>query len=252
MKIKLKYIIIITIFSAILVGCSSQNSITSKKEKEEIIEQDKITLKLQQFELNLEPDEEDLEYENSLIVKNESINISGIKFENIDNGMLNEYQDKYSKVINYIKNIYPNFDVSKWNIMVNMYDINDGFGMIRFNYQIKDVIDTNKSILLTVNNNIINKISFINMDFETDEEKLIELVNEFKDNTIQEKKEFASNEEFLKDETTYTYQYNTEKLIYTYQLYFYQQYGDNPENKVVNNEYGTEYIINEKKSQSEL
>ena len=187
MKIKLKYIIIITIFSAILVGCSSQNSITSKKEKEEIIEQDKITLKLQQFELNLEPDEEDLEYENSLIVKNESINISGIKFENIDNGMLNEYQDKYSKVINYIKNIYPNFDVSKWNIMVNMYDINDGFGMIRFNYQIKDVIDTNKSILLTVNN-IINKISFINMDFETDEEKLIELVNEFKDNTIQEKK----------------------------------------------------------------
>ena len=95
--------------------------------------------------------------------------------------------------------------------------------------------------------NVINRVSFINMDFEVDEEKLVKLVNDFKNSTIQEKKEFASNEEFLKDDITYSYRYNTDELRYTYQLFFYVQHGDDPENKVVNNEYGTEYVINKNK-----
>ena len=128
--------------------------------------------------------------------------------------------------------------------MVNMFSVNDGNGIIKFNYQIKDVIDTNKSILMNINNNVITKISFINMDFIADEEELIELINDFKNKTIQEKKEFNENEEFLKEDITYTYHYNTDELIYTYQLYFYQQHG---EDKVINNEYGTEYLINQKK-----
>ena len=204
----------------------------------------KITLKLQHFDFSLEKNEENEKYENSMVIKSENINITGIKFENIDKGMLNEYQEKYLKVIEYIQKKYPEFDPNKWNIIVNMFAANDGNGIIKFNYQIKDMIDTNKSILLTVSNNVINRISFINMNFETDEDRLIELVNSFKESTIQEKKEFASNEEFLKDEITYSYRYNTDELVYTYQLYFYQQYGDEKEDRVINNEYGTEYIIN--------
>ena len=212
----------------------------------------KITLKLQHFDLSLEKTEDDIEYEKTMVIKNESMNISGIKFENIDKGMLSVYQDKYRKVIEYIKKKYPSFDATKWNIMVNMFAVDDGNGIIKFNYQIKDIIDTNKSIVFTINNNIINKVSFINMDFETNEEELIKLVNNFKNKTIQEKKEFLENEEFLSEDITYSYRYNTDELIYTYQLYFYQQYGDNPEDRVINNEYGTEYIINKKLLQLEL
>ena len=84
------------------------------------------------------------------------------------------------------------------------------------------------------------------------EEELVKLVNDFKNNTIQEKKEFAENEEFLCEDVTYSYRYNTNELIYTYQLYFYQQYGDDSEDRVINNEYGTEYVINKKQSQSEI
>ena len=91
--------------------------------------------------------------------------MSGIKYENVDKGMLNEYQDKYKKIIEYIKKKYSSFDTTKWNIMVNMFSVNDGNGMIKLNYQIKDIIDTNKSIIFTINNNVINKVSFINMDF---------------------------------------------------------------------------------------
>ena len=213
------------------------NSISNKK----------ITLKLQHFDFSLEKNEDDEKYENSMEIKNESINISGIKFENIDKGMLNEHQKKYSKVIDFIKNKYPNFDITKWSIIVNMFAVNDGNGMIKLNYQIKDIIDTNKSIVFTINNNVINKVSFINMDFEVNEEELVKLVNEFRNSTIQEKKELRENEEFLSEDVIYSYHYNTDELIYTYQLYFYQQHGDDPENKVINNEYGTEYIINKDK-----
>ena len=210
----------------------------------------KILLKLGHFDLKLEQTEEDTLYENSMVIKNESVNISGIKFENIDSGMLSDYGEKYKKVIEFIQKKYSKFDPTKWNIIVNMYAKDEGNGLIKFNYQIKDIIDTNKSIVFTINNNVINRVSFINMDFEVDEEKLVKLVNDFKNSTIQEKKEFAPNEEFLKDDVTYLYRYNTDELRYTYQLFFYMQHGDDPDNKVVNNEYGTEYVINKNKSLS--
>ena len=247
MKKKILLCLLIVVCLLSMTACGKKEA-----EKEEIKTEKKIVLKLQQFGFDLEEDEEDEKYENSLVIKNESINISGIKFENIDKGMLNEHKEKYSKVIEYIKTKYANFDPTKWNIIVNMFAVNDGNGIIKFNYQIKDTIDTNKSILLTVNNNVIDKISFINMNFETDEDKLMDLINDFKQNTIQEKKEFAKNEEFLKEDITYTYRYNTDELIYTYQLYFYQQHGDNPEDRVINNEYGTEYVINKEISQPEI
>ena len=175
---KKKWIIVILLLVVLLTGCTSN--------------EDKITLKLQKFDFNL--DNENSEYENSMVIKSENVSISGISFINIDKGKLLNYQDKYIKVIDYIKKKYPNFDTSKWSIMVNMFSVNDGNGIIKFNYQIKDVIDTNKSILMNINNNVITKISFINMDFIADEEELIELINDFKNKTIQEKKEFNDNE----------------------------------------------------------
>lgn len=236
-KILLSILIFIAIIS--ITGCGNKQS----QKNVEYNEEGKMILKLQRFDFS---DEEDEEYENSMVMKNESINITGIKFENIEKAMLSEYEEKYSKIVEYIKSKYSNFDVKKWSIMINMYAVDEGNGMIKLNYQIKDKIDTNKSILFTISNNVINKVTFINMDFDVDEDKLVNLVNEFENNSIQEKKEFAENEEFFKEDVTYVYHYNTDELIYTYQLFFYQQYGDDPNEKVINNEYGTEYIINKK------
>lgn len=236
-KLLLGILIFIVFFS--LAGCGNKQNV-------EYNEEGKMILKLQRFNLSLEKTKEDEEYENSMVMKNESINITGIKFENIEKGMLSEYEEKYLKIIEYIKSKYSNFDTQSWSVMVNMYSVDDGNGMIRLNYRIKDKIDTNKSILFTISNNVINKVTFINMDFDADEDKLVNLVNGFENNSIQEKKEFAKNEEFFKEDVTYTYRYNTDELRYTYQLFFYQQLGDDPNEKVVNNEYGTEYVINKK------
>ena len=237
---KRKLLLGILTFIAIIsiTGCGNRQI----QKNVEYNEDGKIILKLQRFDFSSEEDEE---YENSMVMKNETVNITGIKFENIEKGMLSEYEEKYSKIVEYIKSKYSNFDVQKWSIMINMYAVDDGNGMIKLNYQIKDIIDTNKSIIFTISNNVINKVTFINMDYDVDEDKLVNLVNEFKNSSIQEKKEFAANEEFLKEDVTYTYRFNTDELRYTYQLFFYQQYGNDPNEKVINNEYGTEYIINE-------
>jgi len=236
---KKKILILILIITVFITGCNTKKELQNK-------ENSKIILKLQKFDdINLSDNEK---YESSMVVESENINITGIDHENIDKGMLDEHQEKYSEVIEYIKKKYPSFEPKKWNIIVNMFSVNDGNGIIKFNYQIKDEIDTNKSILLTISNSVINKISFINMNFEADEDKLIKLVEEFKNNTIQEKKEFSKNEEFLSEDIKYIYHYNVDELRYTYQLYFYVKYGDNTENKVINNDYGCEYVINKEES----
>ena len=239
MKRKLLICILTFIILFSITGCGNKQNV-------EYNEEGKMILKLQRFNSSLEKTKEDEEYENSMVMKNETLNITGLKFDNIEKGNLSEYEEKYSKIIEYIKSKYSNFDIQSWSIMVNMYSVDDGNGMIRLNYQIKDIIDTNKSILFIIENNVINRVTFINMNFDIDEEKLINLVNEFKNNSIQEKKEFDKNEEFIKEDVTYTYRYNTDELRYTYQLFFYQQLGDNSNEKIINNEYGTEYVINKK------
>ena len=239
MKRKLLICILTFIILFSITGCGNKQNV-------EYNEEGKMILKLQRFNSSLEKTKEDEEYENSMVMKNETVNITGLKFDNIEKGNLSEYEEKYSKIIEYIKSKYSNFDIQSWSIMVNMYSVDDGNGMIRLNYQIKDIIDTNKSILFIIENNVINRVTFINMNFDIDEEKLINLVNEFKNNSIQEKKEFDKNEEFIKEDVTYTYRYNTDELRYTYQLLFYQQLGDNSNEKIINNEYGTEYVINKK------
>lgn len=232
----MKIFILVIVFLSFITGCNTKQELQIEENKDN----SKIILKLQKFD-DIADNEK---YESSMVVNSENINISGIKYENIDKGILYEYEEKYLKVIQYIKHKYSNFDTKKWNIVVNMFSASDGNGIIKFNYQIKNEIDTNKSILLNVSNNVINKISFINMDFDVEEEKMIKLVNEFKNNIIQEKKEFSENEEFLSEDTKYIYYYNVDELRYLYQLYFYIKYGDNLEHKVVNNDYGCEYVIN--------
>ena len=231
----MKRVIILTILAlTLLIGCNKNNN-----EKVEKLDDGKILLKLQR--LDEVPYEENEDYESSMIIQSENINIKGINHQNIANGILSDYKEKYGKAIDYIKKKYSDFDINKWDIMVNIFSESERVGIVKFNYQIGNMIDTNKSIQLYVDNDIITKITFINMDFNADEEALIKMVNDFKNSHIQEKKVFKYNEEFQSEYTKYTYLYNTDELRYTYQLFFYENYG---EIKVVNNDYGTELIIN--------
>ena len=84
MKRKLLLVILTFIVLFSITGCKNKQNV-------EYNEEGKMILKLQRFNSSLEKTREDEEYENSMVMKNETLNITGLKFENIEKGMLSEY-----------------------------------------------------------------------------------------------------------------------------------------------------------------
>ena len=64
----------------------------------------------------------------------------------------------------------------------------------------------------------------------------------FENNTIQEKKELKKNEEYIKEDVVYEYNYNLGKLIYGYNLFYYEIF-DNE--KVINNSTVSSYFVDD-------
>lgn len=148
----------------------------------------------------------------------------------------------WKELITEIQKDYPAFDPENpgWKASYNFYAADGTAGMLKINYYIDENIITDKAIIGTVENGLITRLSYTNVDFETDEEKIREKVRSFLESTTQTKKIFEEGEEFLKEETLFHYHYPSDMLIYCYQLYFYVDMG---ETKVINNDYGYECIV---------
>ena len=148
----------------------------------------------------------------------------------------------WKELITEIQKDYPAFDPENpgWKASYNFYAADGTAGMLKINYYIDENIITDKAIIGTVENGVITRLSYTNIDFETDEQKIREKVRSFLESTTQTKKIFEEGEEFLKEETLFHYHYPSDMLIYCYQLYFYVDMG---ETKVINNDYGYECIV---------
>lgn len=148
----------------------------------------------------------------------------------------------WEELIAEIQKDYPAFDPEHpgWKASYNFYAADGTAGMLKINYYIDENIITDKAIIGTVENGVITRLSYTNIDFETDEQKIREKVRSFLESTTQTKKIFEEGEEFLKEETLFHYHYPSDMLIYCYQLYFYVDMG---ETKVINNDYGYECIV---------
>ncbi len=142
-----------------------------------------------------------------------------------------------------IKADYPYFGGERWKAALSYHTSDFSNGIIKIIYVIDDKIATNKAIVCTIENGKIVRINYTNMDMHIDEayeNELLEKVENFEATTVQTKKIFEEGEEFLSEDVRYNYYYNIDTLTYTYQLFFYVDTGSG---KVVNNDYGCEYII---------
>lgn len=148
----------------------------------------------------------------------------------------------WEELVTEIQKDYPAFDPENpgWKASYNFYAADGTAGMLKINYYIDENIITDKAIIGTVENGVITRLSYTNVDFETDEQKIREKVRSFLESTTQTKKIFEEGEEFLEEETLFHYHYPSDMLIYCYQLYFYVDMG---ETKVINNDYGYECIV---------
>lgn len=137
---------------------------------------------------------------------------------------------------------YPAFGGEGWKTTLKYFSDDLSYGMIKSIYIIDGKITTNKAVICTLENGKIVRIAYTNMSMEADEAALLERVTKFESKTTQEKKIFGEGEEFLSEDIGYSFYYNIDTLIYTYQLFFYL---DTELGKVINNDYGSEYIIDE-------
>ena len=150
--------------------------------------------------------------------------------------------DVPQEILEEIKADYPDFGGEGWKTTLKYFSDDLSAGMIKIIYAIEDTITTNKAAIATIENGKIVRIAYTNMEMETDEAELLERVEKFKESTIQEKKTFEEDELFLSEDIQYVYYYNLDTLVYCYQLFFYKGAG---EGAVINNEYASEYIIDD-------
>ncbi len=146
------------------------------------------------------------------------------------------------KITLFINKKYPNLINNNWSYSVNYFNESKTSGIIKFNYMINKEIYTNKGIVCSIDNNKVTIISYTNIDMDTAEEKLVEQKDESSKYIIQEKKKLNENEEFIEEKTYYTYYYNIDKLVYTYNLFYYDLI-DNM--KIENNSTLSEYYVEE-------
>ena len=184
------------------------------------------------------PHKIDIDINKNMDIKRYSINIDNIKFENVVDEYLYDYKDEYKLLIDEVKTKYNDFDEKKYMLNINMYSDNND-GIIRLNYMIGKIL-TNKSIVFNVEGGKVISVSYINMDEYVNEYDLKEKIDKFNLSYIQEKKPMEKNEEFIKDKITFKYYYNVDKIVYEYQMFFYETKNNL---KTINNSYVSEYIV---------
>ncbi|MEF2690497.1 MAG: hypothetical protein U0N10_03745 [Bacilli bacterium] len=184
------------------------------------------------------PHKIDVDINKNMDIKKYSINIDNIKFKNVVDEYLYDYKDEYRLLIDEIKTKYNDFDEKRYKLNINIYSDNND-GIIKLNYMIGEIL-TNKSIVFNVLGGKVISVLYINMDEYVNEYDLKERIDKFNLSYIQEKKLMRKDEEFIKDKVTFKYYYNIDKIVYEYQMFFYET-KDNL--KTINNSYVSEYIV---------
>ena len=163
------------------------------------------------------------------------INLAETSYTKYTDGVLPE-------LVSLINHQYPNVLNSNWEYMVHFYDEQQTTGLVQFRYVINNEILTDKSITFHYENGVINSVAYSNISKTVDEDAIVSRVATFKEKHTQEQKKLKSDEEFIKETIQYSYDYDADKLMYTYNLFFYKgQY----ELKIIDNETVTEYFIDE-------
>lgn len=184
----------------------------------------------------------------------ENISDTSVNVQSIANTKINKLEevidlfyekginDEIDKIVIFINKKYPYLVDNNWSYSINYFDEEKTSGIIKFSYMINKEIYTNKGIVCSIENDIVSIISYTNINYDSDEDIIKEQKEEFSKNTIQEKKKLNKNEEFIKETTYYTYYYNIDKLVYTYNLFYYDIMDDI---KIINNSTISEYYVEE-------
>lgn len=163
------------------------------------------------------------------------IELTEIEYTKYADGVLPE-------LVSFIHSYYPDVINNNWEYMVHFLDEQQTVATVHFRYLINGEILTDKGIAFSYENGAIDFVVFTNISKTVDEDNIVSRVSLFKDKYTQEEKKLKNDEEFIKETVQYSYDYNCDKLIYTYNLFYYKgQY----ELRVIDNSTVSEYFIDD-------
>ena len=151
-----------------------------------------------------------------------------------------QYYNLQSEISEYVTLLKKELNVTidnHWKYFIHYYNTDEENGLIQFTYWIGDEIETSKIIIGFIENNNVNELHYYYLDKEVNENELIQTLSNFKNNTRQEKYNLSKDQKYLHEEIKYHFNYENNRLLYTYNLFF-------EENGAINNDIGSQYIIN--------
>ena len=129
---------------------------------------------------------------------------------------------------------------SRWTYTVHYYDDSHTAGMVKFIYRIGDMIETNQAIVFYISDGVASQVTCTYLNDTADEHALIAKLDAFLAAHEQQKTNVLGDGfSICGDSTHYIYNYRTEKLTYSYTIFYVED-----ESGIIINDYGTEAVIN--------
>lgn len=127
----------------------------------------------------------------------------------------------------------------RWKFYIHYYTPEQDQGTLAMTYWVDGIIATNRAVTIHIENGTAHTAVYSYLDSPLDEEALLEKYEHFI-NTHEQQRENLLGEgfEINAESTLYTYNFRTDQLRYTYNI-FYRHI----ETGIIDNSYGTELVI---------
>ena len=126
-----------------------------------------------------------------------------------------------------------------WKFYIHYYTQEQDVGILSMTYWVGGIIATNRAITIPIENGTATTVVFSYLDRTLDEETLLQKYEKFRDTHVQQRDNLLGEDfEIYGEATNYIYNFRTEQLIYSYNI-FYRHI----ETGIIDNSYGTEVVI---------
>lgn len=237
-----KLIIFFMLLALILCGCNSEPTISVRPTAQpvphttaptEAPAQQKVLLELRQFKLD-ESSYEGMEAETEEVsIQLENLVLPETALKTYEN---DPFLSSVAAALE--KEVGLTLD-GRWKFYIHYYTPEQDQGMLAMTYWVDGIIATNRAVTIHIKNGTANTVVYSYLDSPLDEETLLEQYEHFI-NTHEQQRENLLGEDFeiYTESTLYSYNFRTEQLRYTYNI-FYRHI----ETGIIDNSYGTEMVI---------
>ena len=127
----------------------------------------------------------------------------------------------------------------RWKFYIHYYTPEQDVGILSMTYWVDGIIATNRAVTIPIENSTVRTVIYSYLNQSLDEQTLIDKYEQFRDTHEQEWTNILGKDFEIDGESTlYSYNFRTDSLKYTYNIFF-----RHIETGIIDNSYGTEMVI---------